>query len=100
MVKIQLMVLYFQRRSHAPSRLYLQGKRKSDEYEDALKVNMYDILDSSKLNQFADDNFECDENGRMLSKWVVNIEEKGEIARFEQFLLFPQCFQKTCTAAT
>ena len=25
---------------------------------------------------------------------------KGEIARFEQFLLFPQCFQKTCTAAT
>ena len=24
--------------------------------------------------------------------------EKGEIARYEQFLLFPQCFQKTCTA--
>ena len=23
---------------------------------------------------------------------------KGEIARSEQFLLFPQCFQKTCTA--
>ena len=22
---------------------------------------------------------------------------KGEIARYEQFLLFPQCFQKTCT---
>ena len=21
---------------------------------------------------------------------------KGEIARYEQFLLFPQCFQKTC----
>ena len=23
---------------------------------------------------------------------------KGEIARYEQFLLFPLCFQKTCTA--
>ena len=26
--------------------------------------------------------------------------EKGEIARYEQFLLFTQCFQKTCTADT
>ena len=26
--------------------------------------------------------------------------EKGEIARYEQFLLFPQCFQKTCPADT
>ena len=25
---------------------------------------------------------------------------KGEIARNEQFLLFPQSFQKTCTADT
>ena len=24
----------------------------------------------------------------------------GEIARYEQFLLFPQCFQKICTADT
>ena len=24
----------------------------------------------------------------------------GEIARYEQFLLFPQCFHKTCTAVT
>ena len=22
--------------------------------------------------------------------------DKGEIARYEQFLLFPQCFQKAC----
>ena len=29
-----------------------------------------------------------------LSKWVENTVEKGEIARYEQFLLFPQCFQK------
>ena len=25
---------------------------------------------------------------------------KGEIARYEQFLLFPQCFQKNYTADT
>ena len=32
--------------------------------------------------------------GIQLSDWVENIVEKGEIARCEQFLLFPQCFQK------
>ena len=58
------------------------------------------ILDSSKLKEFADDNFEFDENGRKLSKWVENTEGKGEIARYEQFLLLPQCFQKTCIADT
>ena len=54
------------------------------------------ILDSSKLKEFADDNFKFDENGRKLSKWVENTAGKGEIARNEQFLLFPQCFQKAC----
>ena len=28
----------------------------------------------------------------------VNLCGKGEIAPYKQFLLFPQCFQKTCTA--
>ena len=40
--------------------------------------------------------FKFDENGRKLSKQVENIVVKGEIARYEQFLLFPQCFQKAC----
>ena len=31
---------------------------------------------------------------------VENTVGKGEIARYEQFLLFPQCFQKTCTLDT
>ena len=30
------------------------------------------------------------------SKWVENTVGKGEIAGYEQFLLFPQCFQKAC----
>ena len=54
------------------------------------------ILDSSKLKEFADNNFKFDKNGRKLSKWVENSVGKGEIARYKQFLLFPQCFQKAC----
>ena len=33
-------------------------------------------------------------------KWVENTVGKEEIARYEQFLLFPLCFQKTCTVDT
>ena len=29
-----------------------------------------------------------------------NAVEKGEIAHYEQFLIFLQCYQKTCTANT
>ena len=56
--------------------------------------------DNSKLKEFASDNFIFDESGRMFSKQVENTVGKGEIARHEQFLLFPQCFQKTKTADT
>ena len=58
------------------------------------------ILDSFKLKEFADDNFKFDEKDRKFSKRVDNIVGKGEIARYEQFLLFPQCFQRTCSADT
>ena len=46
----------------------------------------------SKLKQ----SFEFDENTRKYSKRVENTVGKREIARYEQFLLFPQCFQKSC----
>ena len=36
----------------------------------------------------------------MFLKWVENTVGKGEIARYEQFLLFQQCFQKIWTAYT
>ena len=58
------------------------------------------ILDSSKLKEFADDNFKFVKNVKNISWKVENTVGKGEIARYEQFLLFPQCFQKTCTADT
>ena len=34
------------------------------------------------------------------SNGVENSVGKGEIAHYEQFLLFPQCFQKTYAADT
>ena len=45
------------------------------------------------MKDFAGDNFKFDENGRKLSKPVENTVGKGEIACYEQFILFPQCFQ-------
>ena len=56
------------------------------------------ILDWSKLKKSADDNFEFDVNSIKFSKLVENTVSKGEIARYEQFLLFSQCFQKACFA--
>ena len=54
------------------------------------------ILDRSSLKQSADNNFKFDENNKRFSKWVENTVGKGEIAHYEQFLLFPQCFKKAC----
>ena len=48
------------------------------------------------MKQSADNNFKFNENFRKFSERVENTVGKGEIARNEQFLLFPQCFQKAC----
>ena len=61
-----------------------------------LPITRRQVIDSSKLKEFADDDFKFDKNGRKLFKRVKNTVGKGEIARYEQFLLFPQCFQKAC----
>ena len=39
-------------------------------------------------------------NSRKFSEREENAAGKGEISRYEQFLLFPQSFQKTCTLQT
>ena len=67
---------------------------------DRLTLPKQQILDSSRLKAFADNNFRFDENGRKFFMGVENTMGKGEIALYEQFLLFQQCFQKTCTADT
>ena len=42
----------------------------------------------------ADKNFKFDEKGIKFSKWVENNVEKGEIARYEQFLLSHSVFKR------
>ena len=59
-------------------------------------ITRQQILHSSKLKGFADDNFKSDKNGRKLILPVENTVVKGEIDRYEQFLFFSQCFQKAC----
>ena len=63
-------------------------------YEQTGSTQKY--VDSQKLKVFSDDSFLC----TLLSKNAENILGNGEITHYEQFLLFPQCFQKTCTADT
>ena len=57
-------------------------------------------LDAPKLKEFEEDNSEFDENGGKFSQKLVNAVGKGEIARYEQFLLFPHRFQKTYNTDT
>ena len=54
------------------------------------------ILESSKLKEFADDNFKYNENGKKFSKTgrKLNTVGKEEIACYGQLSLFPQCFQR------
>ena len=54
-----------------------------------------DKFHSSKLKQFADDNFNFDGNGVKFSEKVENAVGRGEIACYKEFLFFSQCFQKT-----
>ena len=61
-----------------------------------IPITRWQILDSFELRDFADDNFKFDENGIKLSKPIENTVGKGEIAPYEQFLLFPLCFQRAC----
>ena len=52
------------------------------------------MFDSSKLREFAYNNFKFNENGRKFSKKVENTVGKGEIARNDQFFPFLTVFSK------
>ena len=54
-----------------------------------IRISGRNLLKSSK--SFKRDNSKFDENGRKFSQRVEN-------GHYEQFLLFPHCFQKTSTA--
>ena len=51
----------------------------------------------SKFKAFADNNLNVYQKLKFALGRVKNIVEKGENADYQHFLLFPQCFQKTCT---
>ena len=52
------------------------------------------------MKQFANGKYKFYKNSVKPSQRLDNAVEKWEIARYEQFLPFPQSFQKTCTADT
>ena len=52
------------------------------------------MLHSSKLKEFADDNFKFDKNGRKLSKQVENTVGKGEIALRSNFSFYHSVFKR------
>ena len=52
------------------------------------------ILDPSKLKDFADDNFEFDEHGRKLSRQVENNKLKRRNCSLRAISPFPTVFQK------
>ena len=59
---------------------------------------MTKFIDSSKLQEFADDNFQLIlmKMAEKFSNSVENMVGKRIFAHYEQFLLLLQCFQKTC----
>ena len=71
-----------------------------------LSSNLINPLPNDKFQilpnwKFAENNFKFDENWKKkFFKRIENTVGKGEIGRYKQFLLFPQCFQKACTADT
>ena len=74
---------------------YIYWKSKHSHFQYMyLPVTRRQILDSSKLKEFAADNLKFDKNGCKLSKRVENIVGKGEIARYKAILLFPHVFSK------
>ena len=46
------------------------------------------------MKEIADDNLKFDECDGKFSKWIENTVGKGEIARYEQFLLFSSVFKR------
>ena len=59
-------------------------------------ITRQQIFDKFKQKQLVDDNLKFDENSRQFSSWIESTVGKGEIACYEQFLLFSQCFQMAC----
>ena len=101
MMFFQPLVQYKNDFSRACCQLY---RKEKNEY-----LTRFDLLFANALTHYQMTNFrlfqtervcrrqlQFDETGEKLSKRIENTVGKGEIAPYEQFLLFPQCFQKAC----
>ena len=55
-------------------------------------------MDLSKLKTFANDEYNVTQKLKFALGRVENIEEKGENAGYQHFLLIPQCFQNAFKA--
>ena len=60
-------------------------------------INRFWTLPNS---EFSDDNFKFDENGGKFSKHVENTVGKGEIALYDQFVLFHSVSKRHCQSIT
>ena len=69
-------------------------------------VDFIFLVHVDSLNFSQTSNFRIFQTERSLQMTILNFKRvenaagKGEIAHCEQFLLFPQCFQKTCRCTT
>ena len=77
-----------------PNRIAVKATSPVRLVSNAYPITRRQILDSSKLKEFADDNFKFDKNGRKLSKWVENTVGKGEICSLQAISPFPTVFSK------
>ena len=59
-----------------------------------LSLSQRQISDSSKVKEFAEDNFKFDESWKQFFKPLENNVGKGENSCYKQFLLFQHSFQK------
>ena len=77
--------------------LYVKLHMKNTEYS-SLHVSEpfpnQQILNSSKLQEFADDNFKSNENGRKFSKWLENTVEKRRNCSLRAISPIPPAFSK------
>ena len=94
-VIIVLVVLYIKHRTKERSRHRRRRRKFLYTIKFLLTLPQTTNFRFSQTERVADDNFKFYENARKFPRWVENTAGREEIARYEQFLLFPQRFQKT-----
>ena len=69
--------------------MLVNSQRQKPLFQLHLTLPKRQILQPSELKEFADDNFEIDENSRKFSRQVENAEGKREIVTFFDNVFYP-----------